>query len=32
MPLRNLESLRMKWRSNMERVLRTFDQIKVVNT
>ena len=26
MSLRNSESLRMKWRSNMERVSRLFDQ------
>ena len=31
-PLRNLDSLRMKWRNNMERVSRLFDQIEEVNT
>ena len=31
-PLRNSKSLRMKWRNNLERVSRIFDQIEEVNT
>ena len=31
-PLRNSGSLRMKWRNNLERVSRLFDQIEEVNT